>query len=190
MRRKRGARRLKISDKISDNQFMTCFYCFIRTYFKSEEAPLCRIEFQLITISHGDGISPKWKAVTSSVGKADTFPEREGSDLFRRQSRHLPRKGRFLPREINIISGKITEIFIRFKIVRIYIIILLFLLFLPFSIDLKPENMYNNIDITLQNGVYNLNGSRQNGYFRKADKRRKYGIRIHRKFQKNGLRNV
>ena len=97
---------------------MTYFYCFIRTYFKSEEAPLCRIEFQLITISHG---------------KADTFPEREG----------------FLPREVDIISGKITEIFIQFKIVRIYIIILLFLLFLPFSIDLKPENMYNNIDITL-----------------------------------------
>ena len=119
---------------------------------------------------------------TSSVGRADTFPEREGSDLFRRQSRHLSRKGRqgplssakptpspkgkaktssvgkadtfperegILPRETNIISGKIAEIFIQFKIVRIYIIILLFLLFLPFSIDLKPENMYNNIDITL-----------------------------------------
>ncbi len=146
---------------------MTYFYCFIRTYFKSEEAPLCRIEFQLITTSHGN---------------VDIFPEREGIDLFRRQSRHLPRKGRqsplpsakpppspkwkaksssvgdaatfperegFLPRETNIISGKITEIFIQFKIVRIYIIILLFLLFLPFSIDLKPENMYNNIDITL-----------------------------------------
>lgn len=156
--------------------------------------------------------SPKGKARSSSVGKADTFPEREGSDLFRRQSQHLPRKGRqsplpsakpppspkwkaksssvgnantfperegFLPRETNIISGKITEIFIQFKIVRIYIIILLFLLFLSFSIDLKIENMYNNIDITLQSGVYNLNGSRQNGYFRKEDKRRKYGIRIH-----------
>ena len=58
MRRKRGARRLKISDKISDNQLMTYFYCFIRTYFKSEEAPLCRIEFQLITTSHGNGIPP------------------------------------------------------------------------------------------------------------------------------------
>ena len=58
LRRKRGARRLKISDKISDNQLMTYFYCFIRTYFKSEEAPLCRIEFQLITTSHGNGISP------------------------------------------------------------------------------------------------------------------------------------
>lgn len=77
--------------------------------------------------------SPKGKAVTSSVGNAATFPEREG----------------FLPRETNIISGKIAEIFIQFKIVRIYIIILLFLLFLPYSIDLKPENMYNNIDITL-----------------------------------------
>ena len=90
---------------------MTCFYCFIRTYFKSEEAPLCRIEFQLITISHGDGISPKLSknlhkvrqvgtlpaAKTSSVGKAATFPKREGSDLFRRQSRHLPRKGRQSP---------------------------------------------------------------------------------------------
>ena len=77
--------------------------------------------------------SPKGKAMTSSVGRADTFPEREG----------------FLPRETNIISEKIAEIFIQFKIVRIYIIILLFLLFLPFSIDLKFENMYNNIYITL-----------------------------------------
>ena len=76
---------------------------------------------------------PKGKAKTSSVGNADTLPEREG----------------FLPREINIISEKIAEIFIQFKIVRIYIIILLLLLFLPFSIDLKSENMYNNIDITL-----------------------------------------
>ena len=74
--------------------------------------------------------------MTSSVGKADTFPEREG----------------FLPRETNIISEKIAEIFIQFKIVRIYIIILLFLLFLlflPFSIDLKFENMYNIIYIML-----------------------------------------
>ena len=77
--------------------------------------------------------APSGKAVTSSVGNADTFPEREG----------------ILPREINIISEKIAEIFIQFKIVRIYIIILLLLLFLPFSIDLKSENMYNNIDITL-----------------------------------------
>ena len=77
--------------------------------------------------------SPKGKAKSSSVGKAATFPEREG----------------FLPRETKIISEKIAEIFIQLKIVRIYIIILLFLLFLPFSIDLKPENMYNNIDITL-----------------------------------------
>ena len=122
--------------------------------------------------------SPKGKAKSSSVGKAATFPERESSDLFRRQKAFHKREG-FLPRETNIISGEITEIFIQFKIVRIYIIILLFLLFLPFSIDLKPENMYNNIDITLQSGVYNLNGSRQNGYFRKEDKRRKYGIRIH-----------
>ena len=68
--------------------------------------------------------------MTSSVGKADTFPEREG----------------FLPRETNIISEKIAEIFIQFKIVQIYIIILLFL---PFSIDLKFENMYNNIYIML-----------------------------------------
>ena len=77
--------------------------------------------------------APSGKAKSSSVDNADTFPEREG----------------FLPRETNIISGKITEIFIRFKIVRIYIIILLFLLFLHFSIDLKPENMYNNIYKTL-----------------------------------------
>ena len=93
--------------------------------------------------------SPKGKAVTSSVGKADTFPEREGKVLFRRQADTFPEREGFLPRETNIISGKIAEIFIRFKIVRIYIIILLLLLFLPFSIDLKPENMYNNIDITL-----------------------------------------
>ena len=101
MRRKRGARRLKIrTDDINKTN--------IHTYFKSEEAPLCRIEFQLITTSHGNGISPKLSknlhkvrqvgtlpaAKTSSVGKAATFPEREGSDLFRRQSRHLPQKGR------------------------------------------------------------------------------------------------
>ena len=101
MRRKRGARRLKIrTDDINKTN--------IHTYFKSEEAPLCRIEFQLITTSHGNGISPKLSknlhkvrqvgtlpaAKTSSVGKAATFPKREGSDLFRRQSRHLPRKGR------------------------------------------------------------------------------------------------
>ena len=85
MRRKRGARRLKIrTDDINKTN--------IHTYFKSEEAPLCRIEFQLITTSHGNGISPKLSknlhkirqvgtlpaAKTSSVGNADTFPEREG----------------------------------------------------------------------------------------------------------------
>ena len=129
---------------------MIYFYCFIRTYFKSEEAPLCRSEFQLITISHGNvDIFPEREGSDLFRRQADTFPEMEGKDLFRRQSRHLPRNGRLLPRETNIISGKITEIFIQFKIVRIYIIILLFLLFLPFSMDLKPENMYNNIDITL-----------------------------------------
>ena len=105
MRRKRGARRLKIrTDDINKTN--------IHTYFKSEEAPLCRIEFQLITTSHGNGISPKLSknlhkvrqvgtlpaAKTSSVGKAATFPEREGSDLYRRQSRHLPRKGRHFRR--------------------------------------------------------------------------------------------
>ena len=68
----------------------------IRTYFKSEEAPLCRIEFQLITTSHGNGIPPD-AVQTSSVGKADTFPKGEGYDLFRRQSRHLPQKGRQSP---------------------------------------------------------------------------------------------
>ena len=41
--------------------------------------------------------APSGKAVTSSVGKADTFPEREGKDLFRRQCRHLPRNGRQSP---------------------------------------------------------------------------------------------
>ena len=30
----------------------------------------------------------------SFVGKADTFPEREGNNLFCQQSRHLPRKGK------------------------------------------------------------------------------------------------
>ncbi len=104
MRRKRGARRLKIrTDDINKTN--------IHTYFKSEEAPLCRIEFQLITTSHGNGISPKLSknlhkvrqvgtlpaAKTSSVGNAATFPEREGSDLFRRQCRHLPQKGRQSP---------------------------------------------------------------------------------------------
>ena len=54
MRRKRGARRLKIrTDDINKTN--------IHTYFKSEEAPLCRIEFQLITTSHGNGISPQIK---------------------------------------------------------------------------------------------------------------------------------
>lgn len=41
--------------------------------------------------------APSGKAKTSSVGRAATFPEREGKDLFRRQSRHLPRNGRQNP---------------------------------------------------------------------------------------------
>ena len=150
MRRKRGARRLKIrTDDINTTN--------IHTYFKSEEAPLCRFYFRLITISRRRHFpqfssiliyasqvgtlyvvlnnfiknrswqrhflqfnrkimiksaewehfppqrplpsampppSPKGKAVTSSVGNAATFPKREGKVLFRRQSRHLPRKGR------------------------------------------------------------------------------------------------
>ncbi len=159
MRRKRGARRLKISDKISGNQNTNLLILFNPLLFQVVVDPSLSPFIPTITIAFGgrhlsrmqpfslipnlyrartffifdSKIPPKGKAVTSFVGKADTFPEREG----------------FLPRETNIISGKITEIFIQFKIVRIYIIILLFLLFLPFSIDLKIENMYNNIDITL-----------------------------------------
>ena len=158
MRRKRGARRLKISDKYQIIKIRTCLYCLIRSYFKWSSTPslspfiptitivcggrhLSRMQpFSLIPNLHRartffifvSMTAPSGKAVTSSVGRAATFPEREG-----------------FCRETNIISGKITEIFIQFKIVRIYIIILLFLLFLPFSIDLKSENMYNNIDITL-----------------------------------------
>ena len=30
----------------------------MHTYFKFREAPLCRFEFQLITMSHGNGIPP------------------------------------------------------------------------------------------------------------------------------------
>ena len=38
--------------------------------------------------------SPKGKAISSSVGNADTFPKGEGNNLFRRQSRHLPQRGK------------------------------------------------------------------------------------------------
>ena len=159
MRRKRGARRLKISDKISGNQNTNLLILFNPLLFQVVVDPSLSPFIPTITIAFGgrhlsrmqpfslipnlyrartffifdSKIPPSGKVESSSVGEAATFPEREG----------------FLPREINIISEEIAEIFIRFKIVRIYIIILLFLLFLPFSIDLKPENMYNNIDITL-----------------------------------------
>ena len=159
MRRKRGARRLKISDKISGNQNTNLLILFNPLLFQVVVDPSLSPFIPTITIAFGGRhlsrmqpfslipnlyrartffifdlkIPTRGKAVTSSVGKADTFPRGEG----------------FLPRETNIISEKIAEIFIQFKIVRIYIIILLFLLFLPFSIDLKIENMYNNIDITL-----------------------------------------
>ena len=53
---------------------MIYFYCFIHTYFKSEEAPLCRIEFQLITTSHGNGISPKLSKNLHKVRQVGTLP--------------------------------------------------------------------------------------------------------------------
>ena len=53
---------------------MIYFYCFIRTYFKSEEAPLCRIKFQLITTSHGNGISPKLSKNLHKVRQVGTLP--------------------------------------------------------------------------------------------------------------------
>ena len=66
MRRKRGARRLKIrTDDINKTN--------IHTYFKSEETPLCRIEFQLITTSHGNGISPKLSKNLHKVRQVGTL---------------------------------------------------------------------------------------------------------------------
>ena len=45
-------------DNTNRANYYNCNIRIIRTYFKSEEAPLCRFEFQLITMSHGDGIPP------------------------------------------------------------------------------------------------------------------------------------
>ena len=54
--------------------------------------------------------APSGKAKSSSVDNADTFPEREGSDLFRRQSRHHPRKGRlFAERDQYYFRGKLQR---------------------------------------------------------------------------------
>ncbi len=57
--------------------------------------------------------SPKGKAVTSSVGNSDTFPKREGKVLFRRQCRHLPRKGRHFRRVGTLFAVSIPPF--RFK---------------------------------------------------------------------------
>ena len=95
MRRKRGARRLKINDKISDNQFVTYFYCFIRTYLKSEEAPLCRIEFQLITTSHGNGISPKLSKNLHKVRQVGTLPAVKQANRKAKSLPTLRRKYKF-----------------------------------------------------------------------------------------------
>ena len=120
MRRKRGARRLKISDKISGNQNTNLLILFNPLLFQVVVDPSLSPFIPTITIAFGGRhlsrmqpfslipnlyrartffifdlmTPPKGKAKTSSVGRADTFPEREGIDLFRRQSRHLPRKGR------------------------------------------------------------------------------------------------
>ena len=45
----------------------------MRTYFKSEEAPLCRFEFRLITTSRGDGISPKLSKNLHKVRRVGTL---------------------------------------------------------------------------------------------------------------------
>ena len=44
------------------------------TYFNFTEAPLCRIEFQLITTSHGNGISPKLSKNLHKVRRVGTLP--------------------------------------------------------------------------------------------------------------------
>ena len=58
------------------------------TYFEAREAPLSALR---ATLPEGESCFrrlrdtlPKGKAVTSSVGCADTFPEGEGGDRFRR----------------------------------------------------------------------------------------------------------
>ena len=58
------------------------------TYFEAREAPLSALR---ATLPEGESCFrrlrdtfPRGKAVTSSVGCADTFPKGEGSDLFRR----------------------------------------------------------------------------------------------------------
>jgi len=76
---------------------MTYFYCFIRTYFKSEEAPLCRIEFQLITTSHGDGISPKLSKNLHKVRRVGTLPAVKQANRKTKSLRTLRRKYKFRP---------------------------------------------------------------------------------------------
>ena len=104
MRRKRGARRLKISDKISGNQNTNLLILFNPLLFQVVVDPSLSPFIPTITIAFGgrhlsrmqpfslipnlyrartffifdSKIPPKGKAVTSSVGKAATFPEREG----------------------------------------------------------------------------------------------------------------
>ena len=74
---------------------MTYFYCFIRTYFKSEEAPLCRIEFQLITTSHGNGISPKLSKNLHKVRQVGTLPVVKQANRKAKSLRTLRRKYKF-----------------------------------------------------------------------------------------------
>ena len=74
---------------------MTYFYCFIRTYIKSDEAPLCRIEFQLITISHGNGISPKLSKNLHKVHQVGTLPTVKQANRKAKSLRTLRRKYKF-----------------------------------------------------------------------------------------------
>ena len=76
---------------------MTYFYYFIRTYFKSEEAPLCRIKFQLITTSHGNGISPKLSKNLHKVRQVGTLPAVKQANRKAKSLRTLRRKFKFHP---------------------------------------------------------------------------------------------
>ena len=53
---------------------MSDFAKITHTYFKSEEAPLCRFEFQLIITSRGDGISANLAQNLDILRRVGTLP--------------------------------------------------------------------------------------------------------------------
>ena len=111
MRRKRGARRLKISDKISGNQNTNLLILFNPLLFQVVVDPSLSPFIPTITIAFGGRHLSRMQPFSlipnlhrartfclSASGRVAPCTELEGNDLFRRQCRHLPRKRRHFRR--------------------------------------------------------------------------------------------